>query len=316
MFKNFVVTVGFNKYILQFQMIFDKLITNKKNISILLSLCFGYILAQGKVIESKNLASKILGKNVNFSVYLPPNYQANDTRKYPVLYLLHGYSDNETAWVQFGNIDQTADIAIASGEITPMIIVMPDGDLDWYINDNTGKIRWMDMFIQEFIPFIDKEYRTRASSEFRAISGLSMGGYGALIHTIKNPSVFSTCAVLSAAVWTEKEIIEEKIDDYKNPWWKKGSVGKAKLTTHWYLNSVLEQMSKSQIDSLKKNRWYLACGDKDFLTIGNAQLHILMTERKINHEYRVFAGEHNWQFWRTHIIDVLKFVTKSFDRRD
>lgn len=290
----------------------------KKQVTIITLVCISIfqLIAQGKVIEGKSIASKILGKNVNYSIYLPPNYDANSGRKYPVLYLLHGYSDNETAWVQFGNVDQTADKAIANGDITPMIIVMPNGDLDWYVNDYSGKVRWMDMFIQEFIPTIDKEYKTRASREYRAISGLSMGGYGALIHSMINPNTFSICAALSAAVWTEKEVIEEKNDDYKNAWWQAGTTGKARLTSNWYKYSVLDQMRKMPIDTLKKVRWYIDCGDKDFLTIGNSQLHISMTERQIDHEFRSSSGYHNWQYWRTHILDALKFVTKGFDRRD
>ncbi len=274
------------------------------------------VFSQGKVIEGKTITSKILGKNVSYSIYLPPNYDASVGRKYPVVYLLHGYSDNETAWVQFGNVDQTADIAIANGDVTPMIIVMPNGDLDWYVNDYSGKVRWMDMFIQEFVPAIDKEYRTRASKEYRAISGLSMGGYGALVHCLNYPNVFSTCAALSAAVWTEKEIVEATKDDYKNAWWPQGSVGKARLTAHWYKNSVLDLMKKLPLDSIKKVRWYIDCGDRDFLTIGNAQLHITMVEREIDHEFRINYGYHNWQYWRTHIKDALKYISKGFDRRD
>lgn len=79
---------------------------------------------------------------------------------------------------------------------------------------------------------------------------------------------------------------------------------------------VLQLMKTSPLDSLKKVRWYFDCGNKDFLTDGNALLHIALNERKIDHEYYVAHGYHNWQYWRTHILDALKFVTKGFDRRD
>lgn len=185
-------------------------------LSFVLVLQFFCLFSQGKVLEGKTVTSKILGKNVMYSIYLPPNYDASIGRKYPVLYLLHGYSDSETAWVQFGNVDQTADKAIANGDITPMIIVMPNGELDWYVNDYSGKVRWMDMFIQEFIPSIDAAYRTRANRDYRAISGLSMGGYGAFMMSIKNPSVFGYCAGLSSAIWTSERAFIERAD-FKQP---------------------------------------------------------------------------------------------------
>ena len=268
----------------------------------------------GKVLEGKIVTSKILGKNIAYSIYFPPDYDLSVSRRYPVVYLLHGYSDYETAWVQFGNVNQAADKAIANNDITPMIIIMPQGELNWYVNDHTGKVKWMDMFIKELIPTIDKEYRTRASVEYRAISGLSMGGYGSLINAIKNPSVFSACAALSAAVWTDDEVIASG-NDYENPWYSKGIEGKDRLTKHWYENSIFEQIKKTPLDTLKKVRWYFDCGDDDFLTIGNANLHIAMKEKKLPHEYRVRNGSHNWDYWRTNITDALKFISQGFDRR-
>lgn len=279
-------------------------------------MAFTNVFSQGKVLEGKSVGSKILGRNVNYSIYLPPNYDESSGRKYPVLYLLHGYSDNETAWVQFGNVDQTADKAIANGDITPIIIVMPNGDLDWYVNDYAGKVRWMDMFIQDFIPTIDKEYKTRASREYRAISGLSMGGYGSFMMCIRNPSVISQCAGLSAAFWGSEKAFFELKENYKHPFWPSKTKDKEEIFKYYNNYNVIDLMKTLPLDSLKKVRWYFDCGDKDFVTDGNALLHIALNERKIEHEYRVSAGYHNWQYWRTHILDALKFATKGFDRRD
>ena len=88
--------------------------------------------------EKQSIASKALGESVNYSIYFPPNYDATN-RYYPVTYVLHGYTDDETAWVQFGEIDRQADAAILSGEIPPMILVMPDAKVTWYVNDAAGK---------------------------------------------------------------------------------------------------------------------------------------------------------------------------------
>lgn len=129
----------------------------------------------GKVIEGVKMESSILRSDVRYAVYLPPDYDIS-TRAYPVIYLLHGFSDNETGWIQFGEVQQSLDRGIANRNIPPVIVVMPDGKNSWYLNDESGKNRYEDMIFEEFIPFIDRTYRTRAVKEYRAVSGLSMGG--------------------------------------------------------------------------------------------------------------------------------------------
>ena len=165
---------------------------------------FQPVIQTGKVLESLSVQSKIFGKEVKYSVYLPPDYESSQ-RRYPVVYLLHGYTDDETAWIQFGETHLIADRAIAGREIPPMIIVMPDAGVTWYINDYQGNVRYEDFFIQEFIPFIDKTYRTRTKKEFRGVTGLSMGGYGTLIYTLKHPELFAACAPFSAGIFTEEQ---------------------------------------------------------------------------------------------------------------
>jgi len=143
----------------------------------------------GLIKESLSVESDILGKKVEYSIYLPPDYNISN-RSYPVLYLLHGFSDDETGWTQFGEVKQIMDREVLDTEVTPMIIVMPDGGVSWYINNHKNSVRYEDFFTREFIPFIEKTYRIRAEKQFRAISGLSMGGYGALILTLKHPDFF------------------------------------------------------------------------------------------------------------------------------
>jgi enterochelin esterase-like enzyme len=146
----------------------------------------------GKVLESLVFESEKVSYPVEYSVYLPPDYETSQ-RSYPVLYLLHGYSDDETGWIQFGEANSIADRGIANGDFPPCIIVMPDGKVTWYINSYDGKDPWEDMFIEEFIPFIEEKYRIRQKKEFRAIAGLSMGGNGALLLSMRNPELFSSC---------------------------------------------------------------------------------------------------------------------------
>src|SRR5680860_164490 len=136
---------------------------------LLIAIC-GYS-QNGKVFESLKFESKLVSYPVEYSVYLPADYETSN-RNYPVLYLLHGYSDDETGWIQFGEANLIADKGIENGDFPPCIIVMPDGKVSWYCNSFDGKDPWEDMFIQEFIPFIEKEYRIRSQKEFRAIAGL------------------------------------------------------------------------------------------------------------------------------------------------
>ena len=132
-------------------------------------------------------------------MYLPADY-ASSERSYPVVYLLHGYTDDNTGWLQFGEINRLADKAIAEGTIPPMIIVMPNGDSSWYINSYDGKEKYEDFFTREFMPAIEKSYRIKAEKKYRGVAGLSMGGYGTLIYTLKHPELFAAGAALSAAV--------------------------------------------------------------------------------------------------------------------
>src|SRR5258705_8851093 len=166
------------------------------------SVClFHFATAQpmGKVIEEKTVKSTILNKPVKYTIYLPADYDRSE-RSYPVVYLLHGYSDDQTGWLQFGEINRYADKAIADGIIPPMIIVMPNGDSSFYINSYDGKEMYEDFFIKEFMPSIEKTYRIKAEKKYRGVAGLSMGGYGSLIYALKYPQLFAAAAPLSAAV--------------------------------------------------------------------------------------------------------------------
>lgn len=267
---------------------------------------------KGKVLESLEFTSKLVNYPVKYSVYLPHDYETSQ-RSYPVLYLLHGYSDDETGWIQFGQANSIADKGIANGDFSSCIIVMPDGGVGWYINSADGKDPWEDMFITELIPFVEKEYRIRAKKEFRAISGLSMGGNGSLLLAMKNPDLFSTCVAMSAGTFTDEEIISnDQYDHYFATIYGKKPTDD--VSEHWKKNSPLHLLDNIDVKKLKSVRWYIDCGDDDFLYKGNSALHIKMRELGISHEYRVREGAHNWTYWRTGLYDGLKYISKKFHR--
>jgi len=273
------------------------------------------IVPMGIVKEGLSMSSRILGREVNYAVYLPADYE-NSSRRYPVVYLLHGYSDDETGWIQFGEVNMAADRAIASREIPSMIIVMPDAKTTWYMNNANGSEKYEDMFIQEFIPYIDQTYHTRDKKEFRGIAGLSMGGFGSLLYSLKHPELFAACSAFSAAVWTDEEMKTLTENTFNGT--LKTVFGltpeKTLMTQHYRDNSILDLVTTSPKDKIEKVRFYIDCGDDDFLYLGNSALHVAMRNRSIKHEYRVRNGSHSWIYWRTGITDGLKFIGESFQR--
>ncbi|MFZ9982679.1 MAG: alpha/beta hydrolase [Cyclobacteriaceae bacterium] len=286
-------------------------------LSLVLLLIPSYLaLSQGVLKESLSLKSQILGKEVEYSVYFPPDYEIS-SRRYPVLYLLHGYSDDETGWTQFGEVKAIADRQLSKDEMTSMIIVMPDAGISWYINSYDGKVLYEDFFVKELIPFIDTNYRTRTDRQYRAVAGLSMGGHGTLVLSMKHPDLFSTAAPLSAAVWTDAEVTgmpEENWGRGIGLVYGKDLKGKDRLGSHFQKNSGIGLVNSLNADDLKKVRYYIDCGDKDFLIKGNMALHAAMIDKKIPHEFRVRQGVHDWTYWRTALPEVFRFVSESFHR--
>jgi S-formylglutathione hydrolase FrmB len=268
----------------------------------------------GKVYETKTVSSSILHRDVRYTVYLPADYE-NSSRTYPVVYLLHGYTDDNTGWLQFGEVNRYADKAIAEGVIPPMIIVMPNGDSSWYINSYDGKENYEDFFVKEFMPAIEKAYRIKAEKKYRGIAGLSMGGFGTLIYSLKHPELFAAAAPLSAAVFDDDAITTTPDNRYEAVFGQlfgRGLKDKARLNETWYNNSILKIVDKKSLEELRKVRYWIDCGDDDFLTKGNCLLHIALSAKGVPHEFRVRDGAHTWTYWRTGITDALKFIGDSF----
>lgn len=289
-----------------------------KSLLLLCVLCtisyFSIAQSHGTVNEHEVIKSNILHKDVAYSVYLPFDYNTSN-RFYPVVYLLHGYTDDQTGWIQFGEINSYADKAIAEGTIPPMIIIMPNADSSWYINSFDGKENYEDFFIKELMPAVENKYRIKAQKRFRGIAGLSMGGYGSLIYAMKYPNLFAAATPLSAAVLTDDELVNLPQNSWDNTFarlYGNNLSGKQRLNNAWYQNSILKIVENTPADTLKKVRYWIDCGDDDFLTKGNCMLHIALIDKKIPHEYRVRDGAHNWTYWRSGITDALQFIGNSF----
>lgn len=263
----------------------------------------------GKVFDNLSMNSKILNMERKYAVYLPPDYETSE-RSYPVLYLLHGAGDDQSGWIQFGEVLQIADKAIKEGTSTAMIIVMPDANTGQrgYTNDVKGNWRYEDFFFEEFLPFIEGKYRIRAEKRYRAVAGLSMGGGGSFYYALHRPDLFSAACPLSSSTGPLNR------EDTKNYIKRMGrtDAGQAEIDAWYEKYSVTEMVKNLPEEGIKAVRWYIDCGDDDFLFEGNALVHITLRKRNIPHEYRVRDGAHNWTYWRESLPEVLRFVSIGF----
>lgn len=262
-----------------------------------------------KIYDNLSLKSEILKMDRKYAVYLPPGYETSQ-RSYPVLYLLHGGGDDQTGWVQFGEVQHIADKAITDGTATAMIIVMPDANTGQrgYFNDVKNEWRYEDFFFQEFIPFIEKTYRIKNEKRYRAISGLSMGGGGTFTYALRHPELFSSACPLSASCGPLS------MDDMNRYATRQGfeNATKEQLES-WFKKHSVPELVKNMPDEQKKAvRWFIDCGDDDFLFEGNSIVHIEMRKKEIPHEFRIRDGGHTWTYWRQSLPVVLSFISDAF----
>jgi len=265
-----------------------------------------------QVFDNRTIPSRILKSDRKYAVYLPAGYETSQ-RSYPVLYLLHGASDNQTGWVQFGEVQRIADKAIQDGTATAMVIVMPDADTGkmGYFNSIAGDWNYEDFFFQEFMPAIEKTYRIKAEKRYRAVAGLSMGGGGSFMYALHHPELFSSACPLSAYIGP-LSIEEAKARISKSD---PKITDEGQIKTYFERHNALELVNRIPDDQKRAMRWYIDCGDDDFLYEGNSLIHIAMRKKEIPHEFRIRDGAHNWTYWRDALPVVLGFVSETFHQK-
>jgi len=263
----------------------------------------------GQVFDNLTMESQILDGERKYAIYLPPDYDRSQ-RSYPVLYLLHGAGDDQTGWVQFGEVLYIADQAIKEGKATPMIIVMPDADTGQrgYFNNIKGNWDYEDFFFEEFMPHVESNYRIKGEKRYRAVAGLSMGGGGTFMYALHRPELFSSACPLSASTGPismddmERYLARMQAED----------ASETAQRDYFERHSALYQMKNLPVEDIKSVRWYIDCGDDDFLYEGNSLVHIAMKKREIPHEFRIRDGGHTWSYWRESLPTVLEFVSDAF----
>ncbi len=260
------------------------------------------------------MESKILKMERKYAIYLPPDYETSE-RSYPVLYLLHGAGDDQTGWVQFGEVLHIADKAILEGSATPMIIVMPDGNAKQrgYFNDPKNEWRYEDFFFEEFMPYVEitvsHQRREKVPGHLRPLHGRRRHLYvcpappGALLFRLS----------------TQRQLRSPEHGRAGKPQWKATGPGRKERMEKetWYKrHSALELINDMPDDQKKKRkkqvRWYIDCGDDDFLFEGNSLVHIALRKKEIPHEFRIRDGGHTWTYWRESLPEVLSFISDAF----
>jgi len=278
-------------------------------VSLLLSVSWAF--AQGTVYESRQFTSDAFGGDINYSIYLPEGYE-NDTRAYPVVYMLHGYGGEDTDWVRYGDIAMTADRMIAEGTLPPVIIAMPDGGNSYYVNSEEYGA-YETALAQDFVDYIDSNYRTIAERGSRAIGGLSMGGYGAAYYALKYPDTFAIVGVMSGALFDEPPTNRAQLtgEPFDEDVWAQHDIF-----------ALIDDAAASEDrcgwppPAEKCLSFFINAGDDDQLGLQTDALLFYndLIEAEFPAQLRIHDGNHAWGFWAEHVDEVLEYFAVRFAR--
>ena len=269
--------------------------------------------ASGRV-ECNSLQSKILARAVPYCVLLPPSYDADKARAFPILYFFHGLGDNEQMFVHTGGWNLVEDLWERK-QLGEFLIATPAAGATFYINSHDGKVRYEDFLMREFLPGIEKKFRAKPGRANRAVSGVSMGGYGALHLAFRHPALFSAVSAHSAALIEKLPAFLGGVAQ-NSPRGRVfgGTFGSPPDPAFWERNSPVAEAKTAALTNLKI---YFDCGDEDDFGFeaGAAALDRALTSRKIAHEYHLYRGRHDWQYFATHLPASLQFHSQLFDKQ-
>nr|WP_294780744.1 alpha/beta hydrolase family protein [uncultured Flavobacterium sp.] len=272
---------------------------NKKRIFCTLFLSFLLFTAKAATVDTIQVFSPSMNKNIKSCIIFPESYKKKD-KKFPVVYLLHGYSGNYGSWAK--------DFKALKNQVDQynFIVVGVDGNYSsWYFDSPIDpNFKYETYVIKELVPYMDKKYKTIADREKRAISGLSMGGHGALYLSFKHQDVF--CAAGSMSGGVDFRPFPENWDIKK----RLGSL--AEFPENWDKNTVT-----NMLDLVKDNKLKLIidCGVDDFFMEVNRQLHANMLALKINHDYIERPGQHDLKYWENSLKYQLLFFHNFFTEK-
>jgi putative tributyrin esterase len=258
-----------------------------------------------------SLTSKILGHSVGYCILLPPSYDSDASRRYPVLYFLHGLGEDEQFLVRGGGLNLVVDLW-EKHEIGDYLIVTPAADSSFYINSHDGQARYEDFVVEEFIPYIEHRYRTRHGRAARGIGGISMGGYGAFHLAFRHPELFgSACAHSAALIERLPEVPDSNLPGTPRLRMLGSVFGTPIDRAFWERNNPLTLARTANLAGLKI---YFDCGSEDDygFEAGAAALDKELTARHIAHEFHIYPGRHDEIYFAEHLHASLEFESQAF----
>jgi S-formylglutathione hydrolase FrmB len=280
----------------------------------------------GSAIEFKSFESKTLGQAEAYSIFLPPSFSRDASRTYPVVYFLHGLNNDETSWTveRYGHVQSSLEQMMLSGKIPEFIMVHPRGDSSFYCNYIDGSRRYEDLVAQEFITFMETNYRAAKGRENRAIAGTSMGGYGALKIAMKYPDRYGAVVGQSPILFPGANPLAAS-DEMKSSRFYSFFVnmmtpvfGDPIRQDVWDANNPLTLAKSRKLDGLKI---YFDYGTDDryipmtHLDEGAKALDRILTESKVQHVFKIHPGEpHGWALIAAHLDETLPFLSQTFKK--
>lgn len=270
-----------------------------------------FAFAQAKT-DTIQVYSKAMKKNLKAAVTTPASYQSGD-QKYPVLYLLHGGSGAFRDWHK--NVTEPGLVGRMAEEYNLIIVTPGVGPASYYFDSpKLDSVRYETYFVSELIPHIDKTYRTLARKESRAITGLSMGGHGAITLSAKHPELFVAAGSMSGIMNIDTRMWKVP-EEFRNL-----RLESQKVMLGSDLNYDAPNFSQftavGLVDRMKANGIALIidCGVDDFLIDTNRQIHQLLLENGTPHEYIERPGAHTWPYWTEALPVHLLFINKYLKR--
>ena len=263
----------------------------------------------GARVECGSLPSRILGRKVRFCAVLPPTYDSQPARRFPILYWLHGLGQDEQSFVNSGGLALLEDMR-REHRLGDFILITPDAGRSFYLNSRDGHNRYEDFFIREFVPGMERRFRIEATRATRGISGVSMGGFGALHYGLKYPELFEAVSAHSAALMEKPPAA---FTSGARLGFLEDVFGYPIDTAFWQRNSVFTDARHAPLH--EHWRIYFDCGDRDDYGFdeGNRALDRLLTSRGIPHEFHLYPGGHGWSYFARHMPASLAFEWKAFE---
>ena len=251
--------------------------------------------------------SAALGRDVKFTVYVPDGYKADGAVAYPVVYLLHGAGGDENEWRTKGGAVETLDGLIKRGLIRPSVVVMPTvGPASWWADGAAEKAGTAIM--KDLLPYVEDRYRVQKERSGRAIGGLSMGGYGALNLSLRNPTQFCAAAVISPAIYDP--LPPEASASRRTPQFvRSGRFG----PEAWKSLNYASQLDTYKAGTARVPMWIVS-GDHDYLGIAPMSANLFWRMHQIQPkqvELRVIDGDHEWLVFRDALPEALQYVDKQ-----